>query len=193
MKILKLFKQLLTHFDPYGKEHGERVAVLAGRLAVLAGVIKYSQLYKDIQTAAEIHDVGKVGVPEAIRRRTGLYLHNERKAMEEHPVYGADMIQTVINGTINSQVVLFVLDHHENYSGDGYPNKKKGDDISLGGRIIRICDTYDAMTHDRGYRKALTQYEALKEMEAHQIKTEFADPKLLRLFLDMMRPIKYER
>lgn len=186
MKILQLLKKLLTHFDPYGYEHGERVAALAGRLALKAGVIKYSQLYKDILTAAEIHDVGKVGVPEAVRRLAGLYLHNERRAMEEHPKYGAEMIETVINGTINARVVIYVLDHHENYAGDGYPNKKKGNEISLGGRILRICDTYDAMTHERGYRPALTQYEALQEMEEHQ-KSGFADPELLRMFIEMMR------
>jgi len=189
MKILNLLKKLLSEFDPYGVEHGERVAVLACRLAEASGIERGSVLWKDIQTAALVHDVGKVGVPEGVRRQQGKFLPAERMAMEQHVVYGAEMLDMVTNGTINSRVVEFVKFHHKDFSGAGYPADPplQGNEIPIGARIIRIVDTFDAMGHDRGYRQGLPPGECLQEMINDQIKSLLFDPDLFRLFLEMLK------
>jgi len=193
MKILKLFEEMLDEFDPYGNEHGERVSELSGKLAERNGISRYSLLYRDIITGSKIHDIGKFKVPPPIRNLTRKYLEAEMEAMQKHPTYGAHFISVLINGDvspiINERVVSFVLHHHQDWGGNGgYPLPQlKGEDIPIGAQIIRIPDTYDALTHERGYKHALTPFEALKEMEAYQIETEFANPTLLRLFLEMMR------
>lgn len=188
IKILHLLKKLLSEFDPYGVEHGERVAELSVRLAKAAGIDANSQLLHDIQTAALIHDVGKVGVPESVRRQQGKFLPSERTAMELHVIYGAELLELVINGTINRRVVDFVKFHHKDFSGGGYPaDPMQGNEIPIGARIIRICDTYDAMGHDRGYRQGLPPASCLQEMVDDQIKSLLFDPDLFRLFLEIMR------
>lgn len=188
MKILNLLKYLLSEFDPYGVEHGERVAELCVRLATAAGIETDSALMRDIRTAALVHDVGKVGVPEGVRRQQGKFLPAERTAMQLHVIYGAEMLEMITNGTINKRVVEFVKFHHKDFSGGGYPaDPMKGNEIPIGARIIRICDTYDAMGHDRGYRPGLPPASCLQEMVDDQIKSLLFDPDLLRLFLEMMR------
>lgn len=189
MKILNLLKYLLSEFDPYGVEHGERVAVLSTRLATAAGVHPDSAMMRDIRTAALIHDVGKVGVPESVRRQQGKFLPAERTAMQLHVIYGAEMLDMVTNGTINKRVVGFVKFHHKDFSGGGYPADPplQGNEIPFGSRIIRITDTYDAMVHDRGYRQGLPHESCLQEMVDDQIEMLLFDPELFRLFLEMMR------
>lgn len=190
MKILNLLKKLLSEFDPYGVEHGERVAELSVRLATAAGIDPESQLMRDIQTAALIHDVGKVGVPESVRRQQGKFLPSERTAMQLHVIYGAELLELVINGTINKRVVEFVKFHHKDFNGGGYPaDPLQGAEIPIGARIIRICDTYDAMGHDRGYRQGLPPASCLQEMTDDQIKSQLFDPELFRLFLEMMKDV----
>lgn len=188
MKILNLLKYILSEFDPYGVEHGERVSMLCMQLALAAGVDKESDLLRDIKTAALVHDIGKVGVPEAVRRQQGKFLPAERTAMQLHVVYGAEMLEMVTNGTINKRVVEFVRFHHKDFSGGGYPaDPIQGNEIPVGARIIRICDTYDAMGHDRGYKQGLPPASCLQEMVDDQIKGLLFDPELFRLFLELMK------
>lgn len=188
MKILTLLKYLLSEFDPYGVEHGERVSILCVRLAEAAGIAADSELLRDIKTAALIHDIGKVGVPEGVRRQQGKFLPAERTSMQLHVLYGAEMLELVINGTINKQVVEFVKFHHKDFSGAGYPaDPIQGNQIPIGARIIRICDTYDAMCHDRGYKQGLPPASCLQEMVDDQIRSLLFDPELFRLFLKMLK------
>jgi HD-GYP domain-containing protein (c-di-GMP phosphodiesterase class II) len=185
-ELILFIKDLLESFDPYGLEHGERVSVLCVKLARLAGVS--AEELHDIETAGMIHDLGKIKIPASILRITGKYLPSEFESMSHHSVYGYDMLMKVVNGTINTNVALCVKYHHKDFSGGGYPKDEvKGDQIPFGARVIRIADSYDAMTHDRGYRRALDQQGALQDLVDYQIQHTAYDPDLLRLFLEMMK------
>lgn len=188
MKILSLLKDLLSRFDPYGVEHGERVAALAVRLASASDKIGAQHL-RDIETAGLVHDVGKVGVPEAIRRLPGKYLPAEYDEMKKHVNYGAEMLSYITNGVINARVIEIVRFHHKDYCGTGYPSEPaiKEKEIPIGARILRICDYFDARTHERGYQHALSKADCLKAMEEDQIEHLLFDPDLLKLFIALMK------
>jgi HD-GYP domain-containing protein (c-di-GMP phosphodiesterase class II) len=135
-----------------------------------------------------IHDLGKIKVPASILRITGKYLPSEFETMSHHSMHGYDMLMNIVNGTINTNVALFVKYHHKDFSGAGYPKDEVyGNQIPFGARVIRIADSYDAMTHDRGYRLALDLPGALQDLIDYQIKYTCYDPDLLRLFLVMQR------
>jgi HD-GYP domain-containing protein (c-di-GMP phosphodiesterase class II) len=178
---------IIGMYDPYGIGHGERVCGLVVKLASRAGIDPDSQLMKDLSIAADLHDIGKIGVPEAVRRQPGTYLPAERMLMEQHPIIGEKILKTAVNGYITAEVCGFVRHHHENWNGTGYPDELREDQIPLGSRLIRICDFFDALTNVRGYQNALSRAEAIQYMIDQQIQNTWADPELLRLFLEMMR------
>jgi HD-GYP domain-containing protein (c-di-GMP phosphodiesterase class II) len=123
-----------------------------------------------------------------VRRQQGKFLPAERTAMQLHVIYGAEMLEMVTNGTINKRVVEFVKFHHKDFSGAGYPaDPIQGNEIPIGARIIRICDTFDAMGHDRGYKQGLPPASCLQEMVDDQIRSLLFDPDLFRLFLEMLK------
>ena len=178
---------LIGLFDPYGLEHHHRVADLCVRLLKRCG-IKDQELIEKIRKAAMIHDIGKMGVPEYVRRLTGRYLDGERQIMNTHSMHGYLYLQKLVNGVISEEIALLVKHHHENWGGEeGYPDKLHGRDIPYGSRIIRVCDWFDAVTHERGYKRASTPKEALAEMVDIQIEHQLFDPDILRLFLEMMK------
>jgi HD-GYP domain-containing protein (c-di-GMP phosphodiesterase class II) len=184
--LLPLLQYIIGMYDPYGVGHSARVKTLCLRLARLAGIEEESQLMTDLGTAADLHDIGKIGIPEYIRRLPGQYLAAERMLMEQHPIIGEKILLKASNGYINADVCKIVRHHHENWSGNGYPDGLKEDEIPLASRIIRICDWYDARTNVRGYQSALDRVGTLQHMTDHQIQIVWADPELLRLFLQMM-------
>lgn len=187
MNVLPLLSYVAGLFDPYGEDHGERVSVLAVQLAKAAKAEKHydKKFIQDLRIGAKLHDIGKMGIPEAIRRIQGRYLAAEKLAMRQHATIGAHILSKAKNGFINERVIDIALHHHENMIGDGYPDKLKGLEISLPARIVAICDRYDAMTHDRGYRRAMTNKLAIAEMIRTQKKTREYDPELLETFIKL--------
>jgi putative nucleotidyltransferase with HDIG domain len=150
-----------------------------------ARVVKYSmgianQLVKDgipgvdikkfkenLRIAALLHDIGKIGVPEKILNKEGPLDPNERVLIERHPDVGADILSHIVEF---KDIIQGVKYHHERYDGRGYPSKLAGEDIPLTAAIISVADTYDAMTSDRPYRRALSSREALIEIEKNSAK-----------------------
>lgn len=187
--LLPLLRLVIGFMDSYGIGHGERVAELVLKLAARTGIDSGSQLMKDIDIAADLHDIGKVGIPESIRRQPGIYLPAERMLMEQHSIIGERILKTAVNGYITPEVCKIVRHHHENWNGTGYPDELKEDVIPLGSRLIRICDFYDALTHVRGYQNAMERGEAIQYMIDKQIESTWADPDLLRLFLEMIKEL----
>lgn len=162
--------------DPSTEHHCSRLADVAFRLARHAGV-KGEQL-EGIMYGALLHDVGKIGVSEAVIRKTSTLDEAEWTEMRRHPVVGAGIVEPLRLGRL---VAPIVRGHHERWDGLGYPDRLHAEAIPLGARIVAVVDAYDAMTSDRPYRRALTPTAARKELVAHAGR-QF-DPHLVDLYL----------
>lgn len=117
--------------------------------------------------ASLTHDVGKIGIPDNILFKKGPLTEEEWYLIKWHPVTGAELLEGQENGILKSNsenIIKAVRQHHEKWDGNGYPDKLKGEDISLYARIIAVADAYDAMTTDRPYKKALSVLSATKEL-----------------------------
>ncbi len=162
--------------DPYTKGHSDRVADYALALAQELGEAAFLDL-PSLRLACELHDVGKIGVPDAIlNKETGLS-RDEFAEVRQHPVVGRRILEPLFD---DDTVLAVVSWHHERWDGGGYPDGLAGEAIPLVARITSIADTLDAMTSRRAYREALPWDAAVDEIRAnagHQF-----DPSLLPIF-----------
>ncbi|MFT6985749.1 MAG: response regulator RpfG family c-di-GMP phosphodiesterase [Psychromonas sp.] len=168
--------------ESHSKETGEhvvRVGLFAMQLAKLHGENKF--YCERIRLAAQLHDVGKVGVPDHILKKKGKLDALEWEQMQQHVIKGWDIFRGHDNSIIKMASNL-ALDHHEKWDGSGYPNGKKCDQISLEGRITAIADVFDALCHKRCYKEAWTLEEARQEIRNGSGK--HFDPDLTSLFID---------
>jgi diguanylate cyclase (GGDEF)-like protein len=133
-----------------------------------------------LRVASLLHDVGKVAVPEEILEKPSALTSAEWRAVVQHPRIGQVIIE---QATAFKDAIPIILHHHERYSGHGYPFGLRANDIPLGARIVAIADAYDAMTHDRPYKRAVSHDMAIKELRRHA-GTQF-DPELVALFCDL--------
>ena len=131
-----------------------------------------------VGVGAMLHDLGKIGVPDAILNKRGELTPMEAEVMRRHPMIGAGLLEADPALTI---ALPAVLHHHERWDGSGYPHGLSGERISLEGRIVCVADAYDAMVSDRPYRSRLAEAGALERIEAG-IGTQF-DPEVARAFL----------
>lgn len=185
-RFLPLLTSIIDAMDPHGVGHSERVSRLVLRLARRASIKDNTQEMDEFELASLMHDLGKIQIPEYIRRLPGDYTFAERAIMRQHPLFALDFLEKA-NGSISANVKLYIKHHHEDWGGTGYPDRLTGDAIPYGARLIRICDFFDARTHQRGYRPALPQAEALGFMMDEQTRQPWADPDLFAIFLNMMR------
>jgi putative nucleotidyltransferase with HDIG domain len=149
----------LLERDRYTGEHSESVVEMAGKVAVALG-LSPAQV-QEVRSAALLHDIGKVGIPDAILNKPGKLTPEERAVMAEHPVIGERILRS-IGGF--SGVAAIVRHEHESYDGSGYPDAIAGDEIPIGSRIILACDAYHAMTSDRPYRARMSDADAFAEL-----------------------------
>jgi HD-GYP domain-containing protein (c-di-GMP phosphodiesterase class II) len=137
--------------DPSSSEHSKRVAdLVGGMLAELAMNGPESRL---IRTAARLHDLGEIGVPDGVLLKDGLLTPEERRQLEAYPEQGAQLLQRYPDFR---RGVAMVRSHHERWDGQGYPQGLAGTEIPFGARVIAVADSFDAMTTDRPYRRALS-------------------------------------
>lgn len=170
--------QLLDLKDLNTGVHSTRLAEWAVRVARRLG-IEETDLYQ-YEVAALLHDIGKIGVPDAILKKPSKLTDEERALMNKHPEYSWSILR-LIPGL--EQASLFALHHHESYDGAGYPGGLKGDEIPLGSRIVSIIDAFDAMISNRCYRQGLPRAEAIRRLVASS-GTQF-DPSVLQCFLEI--------
>jgi HD-GYP domain-containing protein (c-di-GMP phosphodiesterase class II) len=139
-------------------EHSDRVVSLAKRIGERLGL--EDRELRDVGYAAKLHDIGKVGVPDVVLHKAGPLDESERRVIEGHSVWGADLISRIpgLEG-----VARIVRHHHERYDGEGYPDRLAGRDIPLASRILTVADAYVAMTEDRPYRRARPRFEVDRE------------------------------
>jgi HD-GYP domain-containing protein (c-di-GMP phosphodiesterase class II) len=178
MGLLHALTSAVDAKDPYTCGHSERVALLARMLSEQADLPK--PLCERIYMAGLLHDVGKIGVPEAVLQKTGRLTPEEFDLMKKHPEIGARILRDVRQ---IEDVIPGVLHHHERFDGRGYPHGLAGELIPLMGRIICLADCFDAMTSNRTYRKALPLEVTLTEIR-RCAGTQF-DPKLTDAFLSL--------
>lgn len=135
--------------DTYTAGHSQRVSDMALKICQLIG-LKEKDTEK-IHMAAHLHDIGKIGVPDSVLKKEGRLTDEEFECMKKHTTIGAEILG---KSTLLSELSEIVLMHHERYDGKGYPTGRAGNEIPVGARIIAICDSIDAMTSNRCYRKA---------------------------------------
>jgi response regulator RpfG family c-di-GMP phosphodiesterase len=145
--------------DMYTEGHCQRVAEMGLMLADEMGASDYER--DVIRVVAPIHDVGKIGIPDSVLLKPGKLTDDEYDLMKSHPIYGEEIINRF---DLLSNEASITRHHHERCDGRGYPDGLAGDEIPFCSRLIAVCDTYDAMTSNRPYRKALSREEALKEI-----------------------------
>lgn len=176
IRFVNVLAETIEAKDRYTRGHCnrmKRICVEVGRLAGLTPdeleVLEYASL---------LHDLGKIGVNEAILNKEGPLTAEECARIKEH----AEIGEKILQGIPNMEFVATIIgSHHENYDGTGYPRRKKGDDIPLEARIIAVADIYDAMRSDRPYRKGLALEVVLEEMR--RVAGTQLDPALVDLFI----------
>lgn len=178
MGLLHSLTSAVDAKDAYTCGHSERVALISRALAQRAGLTDHQ--VQRIYMAGLLHDVGKIGVPEAVLQKAGKLTDEEFDLIKKHPEIGARILRDVKQV---QDIIPGVLYHHERYDGRGYPAKLSGEDIPLMGRIICLADCFDAMTSSRTYRKALPIETALEEIRRNA-GTQF-DPRLAEVFLSI--------
>ena len=143
--------------DPFTAGHSKRVAEYADRVAVRMNLDP--ALRVDTRRGALFHDLGKVVIPDHIEQKKGTLTPPERKIVEQHPAVGHDLLSPM---RTMSRILSIVLSHHEKLDGSGYPNGLSGSAIPMTVRIVSVCDIFDALTHQRAFREALSVETAYK-------------------------------
>ncbi|HTZ75843.1 MAG TPA: HD-GYP domain-containing protein [Candidatus Aquilonibacter sp.] len=178
--VVCAFNQLLDLKDLNTGVHSTRLAEWALHVAVELGLDEAE--LGDVEISALLHDIGKVGIPDAILNKPGKLTAEEYDLMKKHPEYGWAVLRQIPGMKTAS---LIVLHHHESYNGKGYPAGLKETEIPVGSRIVSVIDSFDAMVSNRPYRKGLPFEEAERRLiEASG--TQF-DPDVVRHFLPLAR------
>jgi HD-GYP domain-containing protein (c-di-GMP phosphodiesterase class II) len=176
--VICALNQLLDLKDLNTGVHSTRLAEWAVRIGRDLGLD--DDCLRDLEVAAILHDIGKIGTPDSILKKPSRLTDEERAVIQKHPEYGWAVLR-VVPGF--ERVSLFVLHHHEAYDGTGYPARLRGDEIPIGSRIVSVMDSFDAMISSRPYRKGLPLEEAIRRLQAG-IGTQF-DPIVTPKFIAM--------
>jgi putative nucleotidyltransferase with HDIG domain len=172
--ILAMIKILEIH-DPYTKGHSEKVGLLSAEIAREMNFDE--EEINEIFGAGLVHDIGKINIPNTILLKVGRLTKEEYDEIKKHPVWGAEILDTSENIDV---IVKAVRHHHERWDGHGYPDGLSKTDIPLYSRIIAVADTYDAMTSDRSYKKAVSKDIAIEEIKNNS--GEQFDPEIVEIF-----------
>lgn len=165
--------------------HIKRTGLASALVAQAAGWSR--EMVELIQLAAPMHDVGKVGIPDSILRKPGKLTPEEFAVMQRHTLIGAEMLSGSLSPVLQMGEQI-ALHHHERWDGTGYPQCLTGENIPKAARIMAIVDVYDALTHDRVFRKAIPETRALQVIEEGR-GTHF-DPTVVKAFLEALPDIR---
>jgi len=188
--LIKSFVRLMNIRDKYTGNHAENVRLIATLLArVYCEEADINDNFVDeIGTAALLHDVGKILIPEEILRKPTSLTVQEYELVKTHTTNGSEILRESLathpeNTTIKTcyEVIRY---HHEQWNGKGYPEGLSGEEIPISARIVKVADVFDALTSERYYRKAHSPEEALEIMKAQN---DHFDPKIFEIFLEHQR------
>lgn len=177
--IVNALLATLSERDFVTQGHTERLSLLCRAVGERAGLS--AQQLANLALLSEVHDLGKVGIPDSILFKKGPLDEEEWEVMRQHPLKGH---RIAISSPDMVEVAELILKHHERWDGTGYPLGLAGTDIPIECRILAIVDAYDAITNDRPYRKARPREEAIQELQACR-GTQF-DPELVDLFVSVL-------
>lgn len=176
LDVLNALVAALDYRDTETQWHSRRVALFARMIGSQLGLS--GDALQDVELGALLHDVGKIGISDTILMKPGKLTEDEWDVMRKHPQLGYDLLAGI---DFLDTARTIVLHHHERWEGGGYPHNISGREISLGARIFAVCDTLDAITSDRPYRKA-RPFEVAAEEIIRVSGTQF-DPEIVRAFV----------
>lgn len=180
LRTIKALAQAIDARDHYTHSHSENVKKYA--LAIAEEMNLSPREIEVIREACELHDLGKIGIPDSILTKPGLLTQEEREFIKSHSLKAAQILEPL---AFLEDVIALVREHHERYDGKGYPHGKQGRDILLGAKIIALADAYDAMTSSRSYREIpLSKQKAIEEIKRNS-GLQF-DPKVVEVFLKVV-------
>jgi putative nucleotidyltransferase with HDIG domain len=172
--------------DEYTSGHSVRVATYSAEIARRMGMDK--EFTENLYYIGLLHDVGKIGIPNEIINKPGKLTVDEYDSMKTHTAIGFEILKGI---TAIPNLTAGAIEHHERWDGKGYQNGISGENISLQARIIAIADTYDAMSSDRSYRKALPKGVILEELKKCE-GTQF-DPQITAIAIELIENGDFER
>ena len=166
--------------DGYTDQHCRRLAAFSSLMGARLGMPE--EEIRAMELGALLHDVGKIGVPDAILNKPGRLSNDERLEMQRHPEIGAGIVAPVVG--LEKTTLDCVIHHHERWDGTGYPEGLAGEEIPLAARIVSIVDVWDALSTQRPYKKAFSQ-EEVRDLFVKGRGTQF-DAELVDLFFDIL-------
>lgn len=169
--------------DQYTRGHSDRVAKYAEKIARKLGIDE--KKIEILKEAALLHDIGKVGIQDALLHKDTTLSDEERGELRKHPIIGENILKPV---SPDAEILNAVRHHHERYDGTGYPDKLKGDEIDLLAAIVGVADSYDAMTSHRAYMKNHSKDEAIEQLRRNS-GTQF-NPRVVEVFIDILEKEK---
>jgi HD-GYP domain-containing protein (c-di-GMP phosphodiesterase class II) len=174
--VITLVQEIVAWRDPYN-HHMQRSGILAVPMAQAMGLSEYeTQMFA---IGAHLHDLGKLFIPEDVLHQPRRLSKSEYAIVKQHALEGYKLAATLNYDRIICDIILH---HHENYDGTGYPDRLRGEHISIYARGMRILDVWDAMLGKRAYRAEVTTETVRAELEKHS--SSFYDPALVHLFLN---------
>lgn len=180
MHTIRAFASAIDSKDHYTYDHSINVVKYA--VAIAHQMKLTNDEVQDIKHACQLHDLGKIGVPDYILAKHGPLSKEEWEKVKIHTLKGAEILSPL---KFLDEIIKLIMSHHERYNGSGYPKGLKGEKIPLGARIMLVADAFDAMTSDRPYRKKLGIENAIKELKINS-GTQF-DPEVVNAFLEVLR------
>jgi HD-GYP domain-containing protein (c-di-GMP phosphodiesterase class II) len=160
--VIAALASALTERDQYTGDHSDSVVDLTARVG--EALAMQGDEVDSLRTAALLHDIGKVGVPDEILHKPGPLDEREWEIMRQHPVIGERILRAIPG---MGSIARIVRHEHERWDGEGYPDRLSGTEIPLGARIILACDAYHAMVPDRPYRQAMSHTDAMGELHSN--------------------------
>lgn len=187
MSIVRTLAKVLDARDPYTAGHSERVAKYSVWIATRMGLD--SKVCEELYKATLLHDIGKIGVPDAILRKSTRLTNDEFELMKKHPEIGAEILQNMEPKAVMENAIQIARSHHERMDGSGYPDHLTGDAIPLFARIVAVADTFDAMTTVRSYSNGHTYQESALELK--RCKTILFDDQVVDAFIAILEECDY--
>ncbi|TRZ95274.1 HD domain-containing protein [bacterium] len=178
-RIVQTMVRSLEAKDSYTRGHSDRVSEYTEKIALEMGFpASEAELLKK---AAQLHDVGKLGIRESVLNKKGLLSEDEWDLIHKHPVVGEEILRPIF---LDQEMLSVIRSHHERCDGKGYPDGLKEDEISIFAQIVCVADAYDAMTSDRAYRPTLSMQEGIARLK-NGVGTQF-NPKIVEAFIRVL-------
>ena len=177
---LAAWAKVLEYRDKETEGHSRRLVELSTRLAQALGMSEEEIVH--LRRGALVHDIGKLAIPDDILLKPGALEDDERKILQQHPVYAKQMLTDV---SFLQPCIDVAYSHHERWDGHGYPEGLKGEEISLKARLFAVVDQWDALSSDRPYRKAWSRDDVIAYLQENSGK--IYDPQIVEVFLSLIR------